>query len=227
MLSAAHTWSLAAIAIAVSFLLLWAFGRFSNQPAITTAKRKIRAHLLAFRLFADEPRLIFQSQAQLLLWNLRYLALMLRPTAITILPLAFLLFQLDAVYGRRPLAAGESAIVTAQLPASSTSPLSLEGAGIAIETPPLRIPEQHSVSWRVRPTTETSGSLTLRLPDQTLTTTVQTGPRFAYLAGNTLDVQYPPADLNICGFAVHWLVWFSAITLVSMLLFRRRFHVTF
>src|ERR1035437_7356407 len=111
MLPAAYTWSLTAIAIAVACALLCVFKRCSDQARIQVAKRKIRAYLLAFRLFGDEPAMIFKSQWQLLVWNLRYLALMLRPTVVTIVPLALLLFHLDAVYGRRPLRAGEAAIV--------------------------------------------------------------------------------------------------------------------
>ena len=139
MLSAAHTWSLTAIALAVAVAMLWAFKRCSDQAAIREAKRKVHAHLLAFRLYADEPSQIFRAQGQLLVWNLRYLALMLRPTAITIIPLALLLFHLDTVYGRRPLQAGESAIVTAQFATAFDAPLSLIGHGIVVETPPLRL----------------------------------------------------------------------------------------
>lgn len=253
MLSAAYTWSLAAIAVAAAFAMLWAFKRFSDQSRIQVAKRKIRAHLLAFRLFADEPAMIFKSQGQLLVWNFRYLALMLRPTAITIIPLAFLLFHLDAVYGRRPLNAGESTVVTAQVSdaaAMRIGSLTLEGRDLAVETPALRFPEEHRVCWRVRAAKNESGTVRLTMPGVSVIKSVQAGPSAVYLserrvssliawlcypgearlpdaAVTSIEVEYPSAELGVFGFGVHWLVWFCVVSLVAMLGFRRRLRVTF
>lgn len=160
MLSGLHTWTLTAIAIAAGVAMLWAFARCSDQARIEVAKRKLRAHLLAFRLFSDEPRLIFRSQKQLLVWNARYLALMLRPTFVMLLPLAALLWHLDAVYGRRALVPGETAIVTMQLPPGENllgPRFSLWGwtdqhheRSFIGETPPLRLTDARQILWRVR-----------------------------------------------------------------------------
>src|ERR1035437_1800529 len=87
MLSAAHTWSLTAIAAVTGVVLLWVWKRFSNQERIALAKRKTRAQLYAMRLYTDDPALIFRAQRQLLLWTGRYLAGMLRPTSVAIVPL--------------------------------------------------------------------------------------------------------------------------------------------
>jgi hypothetical protein len=253
MLPAAYTWSLTAISVAVAFAMLWAFKRCSDQARIQVAKRKIRAYLLAFRLFGDEPAMIFKSQAQLLVWNLRYLALMVRPTVVTIIPLALLLFHLDAIYGRRPLRTGESAIVTAELAEGSEpgmASLSLEGRGVAVETPALRFPEERRVCWRVRAGRSESGTVLLNLASGSVTKRVQAGSRAGYLserrvssllawlcypgearlsdaALSSIEVEYPSAEINAFGFGVHWLVWFCVVSLVAMLLFRRRLRVTF
>ncbi len=250
MLSAAHTWSLTAIALAVAVAMLWAFRRCSDQAAIRIAKRKVHAHLLAFRLYADEPSQIFRSQGQLLVWNLRYLALMLRPTAITIIPLALLLFHLDAVYGRRPLQAGESAIVTAQFANPFDAPLSLVGHGIVVETPPLRLPAEHQVCWRVRAMRGGSGTVGLNLPGASTQKLVQAGTGLRYLSErrvaslpawllypgearihnaplDSMMVDYPSAQIPVFGFGVHWLVWFCIVSFLAMLAFRKRLRVTF
>jgi hypothetical protein len=253
MLPATYTWSLTAIAVVAALAMLWAFKQCSDQARIQVAKRKIRAHLLAFRLFADEPAQIFKSQWQLLVWNFRYLALMLRPTAVTIVPLALLLFHLDAVYGRRPLYAGESAIVTAQLSQASelrTMSVSLQGRGVAVETPPLRFPTERRACWRVRAAKNESGSVQLSLPGISVMKSVQTGSPAVYLSErrvasllpwlcypgearlpdgpvSSIAVDYPPAELYVFGYGVHWLVWFCVVSLVAMLLFRRRLRVAF
>jgi hypothetical protein len=204
-------------------------------------------------LFADEPALILRSHGELLAWNFRYLVLMLRPAAVTIIPLALLLFQLDAVYGRRPLVADESAIVTAQLSVGSNvslSSLSLDGAGIEVETPPLRFPAERRVSWRVRAAKSQSGTVKLNLPGASLTKRVQARPRLGYLSErrvsshlewlihpgearlpdadlSSIAVEYPSAEISVFGLGVHWLVWFCVVSLLAMLVFRKRFRVTF
>lgn len=240
--SALHTWSLTVLAVVISPLVLLVFRRYSDQAAIVVAKRRIRAHLLAFRLFADEPGVLLRSQVALVLGNCRYLALMLRPTAMTLLPLAFVLFHLDAVYGRRALGEGEAAIVTARLAAARVGAVTLEGAGVVVETPPLRLEEEREVRWRVRQAGALAGSLTLRLEGESLTMPVHAGARLAYLGdggaavvmswlgrtpGTRLEVDYPAAELNVLGMGLHWLVWFSLVLLISMLVGRRFLHVTF
>lgn len=253
MLPAAYTWSLTAISIAAAFAMLWAFKQCSDQARIRVAKRKIRAHLLSFRLFADEPAMIFKAQGQLLVWNLRYLALMLRPTVVTIVPLALLLFHLDAVYGRRPLNPGEAAIVTARLSAGldlSTLDPTLEGRGIAVETPALRFPGEQRVRWRVRASRNESGTVRFSLSDISAEKSVQAGPAAGYLSqrrvasllqwlcypGETrlpdaklhsIEVEYPSTEISVFGHGVHWLIWFCLVSLLTMLIFRRPLRVTF
>src|SRR5450755_2422344 len=60
--------------------------RLADQAGIDLAKRKVRAHLYSFRLFVDEPFLIFRAQKELLIWNGRYLALLARPAVIMTIP---------------------------------------------------------------------------------------------------------------------------------------------
>ena len=78
------------MSILVGLAMLWAFGRFSNQSAIRETKRRIAARLYEFRLFVDEPKLIWQAQTGLLRDNLRYLGLMLVPAAVLALPMLVL-----------------------------------------------------------------------------------------------------------------------------------------
>ena len=114
MLSAMHTWSLTAIAVVAGIAMLWVFGRFSNRERAAYAKRQARAQLYAMRLFASEPALILRAQKQLLIWNARYLALLLPPVAIMIIPSILLFTALENLYGKRPIEPGESAIVCAR-----------------------------------------------------------------------------------------------------------------
>jgi hypothetical protein len=253
MLPAAQTWSLTIIAIAFGIAMLWIFRRFSNQPRIALAKRKIRANLYAFRLYASEPSLIFRAQKQLLLWNARYLALMLRPTAVVLVPTTLLLLALDAMYAHRPLSPGESAIVTAQFgdgaDVRSLAP-TLEGAHIAVESPSVRIPDLRQFSWRVRAIGPMSGRVILRVAGTSFSKSVSSGASSGFIAERRvvslldwlrypgepllpsgplrwIGVSYPAARMDIFGFGAHWLVWFLAVSLLTMLLAKKRFGVTF
>src|SRR5439155_2956672 len=118
-------WTLIPISILVGIAMLWAFGRFSNQSAIRETKRRIVARLYEFRLFVDEPKLIWQAQAGLLRDNLRYLGLMLVPAVVLALPMLVLFAQLDALYGWTPVRPGQTVVVTVQArqPFGSGEPL--------------------------------------------------------------------------------------------------------
>ena len=253
MLPAADTWSLTAISAAAGLAMLWVFRRFSNTAKTALAKRKVRASLYAFRLYAGEPAMIFRAQKQLLLWNARYLASMLRPAAVLLVPVTLLMFGLDAMYGHRPLSPGESAIVTAQFSGAAgmgTDGPTLEGHGIAVETPCVRIPRERQCCWRVRAAGSTSGSVILRVSGATFAKSVRAGAPSGVVAERRvallvdwlrypgesrlpdgplrwIDVSYPGATLDVFGFGMHWLVWFILVSLVVMLLARKRFGVTF
>jgi hypothetical protein len=172
---------------------------------------------------------------------------------VVFIPFTLLMFGLDAVYGHRPLARGESAIVTAQFGGGSDlvalAP-TLEGQGIAVETPAMRILNQRQVCWRVRPINATSGSVILQVPGASVAKNVQAGaasgfvaerrvasllewlryPGEARLPGDHLrwiEVSYPGATVDVFGFGIHWLLWFVIVSLLTMLLAKKRFNVTF
>lgn len=179
------------IALLVGVGILPVFGRFSNTTGLLVAKRKIRAALYAFRLFGDEPRLVFRAQGQLLLWNARYLGMILKPAAIVVLPIGFLLVQMDAVYGHRALRPGETAIVSARMAdnidLNSVSPV-LTGDGISVDTQAIRVPAEHKVYWRVRALQSGPNAITLDVPagsdaDDPVQKIVQTGGGLHFLAG--------------------------------------------
>ena len=225
--------SLTAIAAVTGVVLLWTWKRFSKPERIAAAKRQARARLYAIRLYADDPPLALRAQRQLLPWVARYLAEMLRPAAVATVPLFILFVQLDHDYGHRPLAAGESAIVTAQFASGVDLRViepALEGRDVVVETPAVRIPGRHQVCWRVRAATASGGSVLLRAPGVTVAKALRCGwglhiPPMPWNGLPSVDVGCPPATLDVVGYGINWLVWFLAVSLVTMLLLRKRFGV--
>jgi len=249
--------SLTVLGILTGIAILPVFGRFSNTEGLALAKRKIRAALYEFRLFGDDPRLVFRAQGQLLRWNARYIGLVLSPAAVVILPIIALTMFMDTVYGHRPLRVGEDTLVTAgvadNVDLNTISP-KLRGNNIAVETPSVRLPNQHQVVWEVRATASGRYNLSLSLPAGTATDnaaqkTVNVGAGLHILSdrrvssiwewliypGETLlpqnsafrwiEIQYPAAEVNLLGFGIPWIVWFILVSWITVFALRKPFGV--
>ena len=231
--------SLPILAVLTGILTAVVIRYTTDASALRATGRRIQAHLLEFRLFFDEPRLIWQAQMNLLRDNLRLFMLLLPATLILALPMAWLILQLEAVYGLRPLALGEASVVTAQLTRAQDAAdrLVLEGnAGVRVETPPVRVVRDNQVVWRIRPASNGHRAVDLTLNGRTVRKSIAIGDaptilsprRTRSLAGFLLhpaeprlpqgeivwlEVDYPQSEAaNI------WLVWFVAVSTVTALI---------
>ncbi len=249
--------SLTVLGILTGIAILPVFGRFSNTEGIALAKRRISAALYEFRLFGDEPRIVFRAQGQLLLWNARYLGLMLKPAVIVLIPIVALTMLMDTVYGHRPLQVGENTLVTARVAdnvdLNIVSP-ELRGNNVAVQTPSVRLADQHQVVWGVRATAVGKDSLWLSLPGSDAANisaqkSVDVGAGLNILSdrrvsslwnwlmypGETLlprdnafrwiEIQYPEADVNFLGFGIPWIVWFVVVSWITAFALRKPFGV--
>src|SRR5438128_12561596 len=108
-------WSLVVISALAGILLVWIFGKVSNQQAIQKTRSRLSAELIALRLFKDDLRVFFGIQFQVLVWTLKYLRHSLVPMLILMVPALIILIQLNLHSGLRPLAVGESALVKVKL----------------------------------------------------------------------------------------------------------------
>jgi hypothetical protein len=237
--------SLIPVSILAGIGMLVVFRHASDQAAIPRAKNLVAAHLLEFRLFMDEPRLVLRAQRDLIVANLRFLKLMLRPVLVLALPMAVLLAQMEAFYGHAPLVVGEPAIVTVQLKNSGRDLTLKAPAGVVVETPPVHVLSDRQVSWRVRPTHAVSGELQIVEPDHILTKSITAGAGMRYLSERRgsvknllldaaelpvtnheiawIEVSYPPAVI----WHLHWLIWFFLVSGITAFSLRRRFRAAF
>lgn len=242
---------LAAVSVAFALFSIWAFRRTTDLVAFRQSRKRLVAHLLEFRLFYDEPALIWRAQKALVRENLRFLTVLARPVLVLALPTAWLLMQLEAVYGYAPLAVGQSAVVTAQITGELTP--SDAGAslgtppGILVETPPVRSITDRQISWRVRPLEPVCGSLRLQIRGATVGKSICAGMRRLFLVrrrvqsrisfllrpeesplprGNVawVEVDYPATGVTIAGVTLPWIAWFVLITVVSTAILARWFR---
>lgn len=245
--------SLIPLSIVVGIGMLWVFGKTSNQKAIARQKKKVQAYLLELRLFGDDPGLLWKSQIDLVLGNLRYMGLMLKPALYLTLPMIVLLFHLDAVYGIAGLSAGKSAVVTVQasgrLAESAEAPKLAAPDGIVVETAALRALDAGQFSWRVRAESEANGELQFdwngrswsksltagdslqyvshRRPTSWLDSIASPGePRLATPQLEWVEIAYPAAEIEFASYRLHWLVWFFVVSLAAAYLLKGFFGVT-
>ena len=232
--------------------MLWVFKRTSNPARIRTVKRLVQAHLLEMRLFRDEPGVVWQAQKALLTSNARYMGLMLQPAVWVAIPLTLLFFHLEAFHGRAPLPLDRDAIVTmgmkTPIDPSTAAPLMTAPSGIDAVTPPVRVIGEKQISWRIRPLAPVSGTLRFAVGGETLEKRIETGTGARFIAGlrpssmlesvwhpdeprilsstvDWIDVRYPDTNLAIFGIELHWILWFTIISMLFALLFRKRFGV--
>ncbi len=127
---------------AYGFLAAWLLGRVRVSPVVN----RMVAHVLSFRLFIDEPRLVFGAVVDLFRENGRLLRLIGVPCLI--LGAAF--WGAEEYFGAVGIRAGQVFVVSAR----AGSPLP---EGLAAETPEVRVARLGRIYWRVRATRESGG----------------------------------------------------------------------
>lgn len=246
-------WSLTPLSIATGIAMLWVFARTSNQKAILRTKKQLQAYLLELRLYGDDFSLIWRAQVNLVLGNFRYIGLMMKPAIYLVVPTVILLVHLDAFYGMKPLAAGETATLTVQaaepIAADSPAPTIEPPPGIVIDTPAVRIVDRGQFSWRIRAEQPADGELRFSWRDSTWEKSVSASPEPRYLsvrrvsslwesiidagedrlsapAVSWVEIRYPAASIDLAGWDFHWLVWFLVISIAAGYLLKGWFKVT-
>jgi hypothetical protein len=244
--------SLVPLSVLVGVGMLWVFRRTSNQEAIRKVKARLLAHLYEMRLFVDEPLLVWQAQRGLIAANVRYIGLMLVPVLVLSAPLILILAQLECFYGYAPLAPGQTAIVTVQMKGTGVglTPALRGPEGIVVETPPVHVDDGRQISWRIRALRPLAGNLQLVFPDETVEKSVRAGRGPQYLSERRvssafdllrypaerrlaagpvdwIELRYSPATVHALGLDLHWLIWLLVLSMVSALLLKQRFRVSF
>jgi len=235
-------------------LVLFAFRLTSNPVAVRLARQRAQAHLLAIRLYRDDLTVVVRSQRDLVGALATYVGRMLIPFVVLLLPFGLLFAHLDARYATRALHPGERAIVKVIVAPGAVDTWRLESAatGIAVESPPVRIPTRGEIAWRINGLAPGCHSLTLvgghARADKTACVasgdtgaapqrasasvaslfTAPTEPAIEPAAGITrIEVGYPPLPLRVRGWQLNWLIVFLIVSAAVALLLRRPFGVEF
>lgn len=165
---------LGVVSLVVAILMLLVVKKTSNQKRIDDVKRRITACLFEIRLFSDDLPAIFRAQGEILRHNLTYLRLSLVPMVWMIVPLTFVIAQLQFHYGYEGLRPGQSVLVTVDLKnapdAGGAAPVArLEAPeGVRVETPAIWLPALRQLAWRITPERQGSYELKFTVGSETL-----------------------------------------------------------
>ena len=162
-------WPLVLVSIATGILMLWVFGKVSDQDTIRVVRDRIRGNVIGIRLFGDDIGLLFRLQGRILLQTLGYMRYALPGLAVTIIPVLLVLTQMNLRFGARPLLPGERILVKVTLRDAATVErgvfLDLP-EGLVQETPAVRVAARREVAWRVRAEQVGHHVLTVRTGDE-------------------------------------------------------------
>jgi len=146
--------SLTVISALLGVVLLVLFKYTSNQAAIGRVRDRIKARLLAMKLFKDNIPVVLKSQRQVFGSAVMLLVHSVPPMVVMILPFCLVLGQLGVWYQARPLELNEEAIVVMQLSGSENDPLPpvslVSSEAVQVATGPVRMPAKQQVYWKIK-----------------------------------------------------------------------------
>lgn len=219
----------------------------SDQKAIGRAKDKLKAHLLAVRLFQDQLPVVLGAYGKILRGTGTYLRLAFTPFLLAIVPMTFLIIQMDHYLGRMPLQTGQPFLVEARVnDAETLDQIQIHMPDAFVSTaPPVHIPKEKLVVWRANTTRHGEFDLGFEVGGQTVLKHVVISPALARLSpvrlrGNfwermftstepaipdnsliqAITVSYSERDIQLAGMEWNWIVLFFIVSLIAGFIFK-------
>ena len=136
-------------------IALLIFKKTSNQKKIKYHKNKIFGYVLQIPLYKDRFGVLFSSIGQILKHNALYVLHTLASLIFMIIPLIFIMVQINNRCGYAPLAQGQGFLIRVTLndtvDQATLESVSCEPSqGIVLETPALRLEDEKQVFWRAK-----------------------------------------------------------------------------
>lgn len=244
-------WALAVWAAVFGALAILAFKLSTRQRLLAAARDRLVGRLIESLLYQQSLRALLRVQGALLVANLRYLTLALPALVTLIVPLVLVLPQVEARLGRRPLAVGESFLVSAAV-APPVEPSLTVTPGLVVEAGPVTDRTRGEVVWRVRAeatgrhqlTWIGGGGATSSLPVTVGEIGLEALPAARHGSGLTqlvleptaaplgesggisrIAAELPARRVAILGLEAHWLVGFTVLSLLAGLALKRPLRV--
>jgi hypothetical protein len=236
-----------AISIVIGLLMVIVFRYTSDQKAIGRAKDRLKANLLAVRLFQDQLPVVMRAYGRILRGTGSYLRLAFTPFLIAILPITFLIIQLDRYFGWMPLQPAQTFLVEARV----ADPTALNEASLQLppelssSAPPVHVPIDREVVWRVVARGEGRYDIGIAAAGQTVSKQVVVTPGLARISpvrlrGNfwermftsgepaladnspvqSITISYAPRVIPFAWMEWNWIMLFFVVSLIAGFIFK-------
>ena len=236
-----------AISVVVGLVMVVAFRYTSDQKAIAQAKDQLKAHLLAVRLFQDQLPVVMRAYGRIFRGTGRYLKLAFTPFLISILPVTFLIIQLDRYLGWTGLSASQPFLMEVRVVnAEAANALELQlPPELQNSAPAVHIPKDNAVVWRLVAQREGRYHIGVASGGRTVLKQVVVRPGLVRvspmrLRGNlwerwlssaepalpdasaiqSIAVNYPRRNISVAGGQWNWIVLFFVGSLVAGFIFK-------
>jgi hypothetical protein len=236
-----------AISIIIGLLMVIVFRYTSDQKAIGRAKDRLKAHLLAVRLFQDQLPVVMRAYGKILRGTGSYLRLAFTPFVIAILPVTFLIVQLDRYFGWVPLQPAQTFVVEARV----EDPAALNEASLQLppelssSAPAVHVPKDKEIVWRVVAEREGQYEITIAAAGRTVSKQVVVSPKLArvspvrlkdnfweriFTSGEpalaedspvqSITINYSPRVISFAWMQWNWIVLFFVVSLIAGFVFK-------
>jgi len=240
-------WVVLGVSVVIGLLMVLVFRYTSNQKAIARAKDTLKAHLLAVRLFQDQLPVVLRAYGKILHGTGSYLRLTFTPLLIAILPMTFLIIQLDRYLGSMPLQPGQPFLLEAQADnAESLDQMQLHlPDGLTSSAAPVHIPAEKLVVWRLEARRAGQYDVGIESGGQTLDKRIIVSSTMERLsrvklrgefweralssaepalpegsAIQLISVNYPERNIRFLGIDWNWIVLFFVVSLGAGFIFK-------
>ena len=236
----------------VGFLMVIVFRYTSDQKAIRRAKDRLKANLLAVRLFQDQLPVVLRSYVRIVRATGSYLRLASTPFLIVLIPMLFLMVELDRYLGWVPIAAHRAFLLEAQLDSGANLD------GIALQLPPqlvstapaVHVPAENTIAWRVVANREGRYNVAIVADGQVSSKQVVVSSQLSRISPvrlrgtfwtrmfesgesalapsspiRSISIQYPSREMTFIGWQWNWIALFFVLSLVAGFFFKTVFGI--
>jgi len=235
------------LSIVIGLLMVALFGYTSNQKAIKVAKNQLKAHLLAVRLFQDQLHVVMGSYGHILRGTGRYLKLAFMPLLYVIIPITFLIVQLDHYLGLTGIPANTPFLLTAQVVHNDVlNEISLDlPPDVTMTAPAVHVPAAREIVWRLTASKEGDYQVKLSAAGQNLTKTLNVSMELTRVSPvrlhghfwermlssaeseipenspiESVAIDYPERNIEVAGYKVNWIWLFFILSMGAGFIFK-------
>lgn len=234
------------ISLVVGLLMVVIFRYTSDQKAIRIAKDRLAAHLLAVRLFQDQIGVVLRSYGRIVLATGHYLRLAFKPVLVVIVPLTFLISQLDQRLGFIPIQPGHAFLVKVHVANADTlNDVALHLPEGLTATAAVHVPSANEIVWRIVASSNGDYQITVEALGQTISKSVMVDSGLSRVSTmrlrgkfwermlfsgepaipanspvDVIEIQYAPRLIVLAGIEWNWIWLFFVLSMAAGYLFK-------